>query len=159
MFETIIKNESREINNETFLDYISGYLSSDLNYISNLSNMAAIIKEFFEDISWVGFYLYDGELLYLGPFQGKPACVEIELGKGVCGQSALLNETKVVPNVLEFEGHIACESDTLSEIVLPIYKNKKLFGVLDLDSHTLNRFDDIDKETLEKAVNLLVDIL
>ncbi|MDD3122103.1 MAG: GAF domain-containing protein [Candidatus Izemoplasmatales bacterium] len=159
MYERIITDTSREENNKLFLDYVRGYLDLKLHYISNISNMAAIIHDFFDDISWVGFYLYDGKKLYLGPFQGKPACVEIELGKGVCGTSATKNQTILVPNVLEFEGHIACESKTMSEIVVPIYKNNKLFGVLDIDSHSLNRFDETDQKTLESAVNLLVDIL
>lgn len=144
---------------EVFLNYISGYMDMSLNYITNLANFSALVAEYFDEINWAGFYLYDGDRLYLGPFQGKAACVEIELGKGVCGTAALERRTIIVPDTDAFVGHIACDAASRSEIVIPIFKNRKLFGVLDIDSPKLDRFDEFDKEVLEKAVDLLVDII
>ncbi len=126
--------------------------------LSNLSNLTAALKQTFSKISWVGFYLYDKEKLYLGPFQGKVACTTIEIGKGVCGTAAAKKETIVVPDVDKFSGHIACDSDSKSEIVLPIIsKDGELFGMLDLDSSKYNSFDDTDKIYLEKICKFLVE--
>jgi len=126
--------------------------------LSNLSNLTSALKETFKKISWVGFYLYDKEKLYLGPFQGKVACTTIEIGKGVCGTAAAKKETIIVPDVDKFSGHIACDSDSKSEIVLPIInKNGKLFGVLDLDSSEYNSFNETDKIYLEDICKFLVD--
>ena len=105
----------------------------------------------------VGFYLFDGEKLYLGPFQGKVACTTIKIGKGVCGTAAENKETIVVPDVNQFPGHIFCDPDSKSEIVVPILKqDNQLFGVLDLDSSSLNSFNEIDKKYLEELVNFLI---
>jgi GAF domain-containing protein len=109
----------------------------------------------FDEISWVGFYLFDGAKLYLGPFQGKVACTKIEIGKGVCGKSAEKKETLIVADVDKFAGHIACDSDSKSEIVIPIIKGGDLFGVLDVDSYNLNAFNDTDKFYLEEICNFL----
>jgi GAF domain-containing protein len=125
------------------------------NLLSNLANFTAALKEAFEKISWVGFYLFDGSKLYLGPFQGKVACSNIEIGKGVCGTSAKNKKTILVPDVGKFSGHIACDPDSRSEIVIPILKDNELFGVLDLDSTRLNSFDNIDKKYLEELCNFL----
>ena len=108
-----------------------------------------------DDINWAGFYLYKNNELVLGPFQGKPACTHIELGKGVCGSAALSRETQVIKNVHEFPGHIACDSQSNSEIVVPIIKNNILIGVLDIDSPLYSRFDEIDKKYLEEFVDIL----
>jgi len=125
--------------------------------LSNLSNFTAALKQTFEKISWVGFYLYDGEKLYLGPFQGKVACTKIELGKGVCGTSALKKETIIVRDVNAFPGHIACDDGSNSEIVVPILKENELIGVLDLDSYHLNAFDETDKKYLEELTKFLAE--
>ena len=126
--------------------------------LSNLSNLTSALKQTFSKISWVGFYLYDKEKLFLGPFQGKVACTTIEIGKGVCGTAAAKKETIIVPDVDKFSGHIACDSDSKSEIVLPIInKNGKLFGVLDLDSSEYNSFNETDKIYLEDICKFLVD--
>ena len=130
-------------------------LNKNENLISNLANFAALLKQTFEKISWIGFYLFDGKELYLGPFQGKVACTTIQIGKGVCGTSAQRKETIIVPDVNQFPGHIFCDPDSESEIVVPILKNDKLFGVLDLDSSSLNSFDETDKKYLEEFVNFL----
>ena len=126
--------------------------------LSNLSNLTSALKQTFSKISWVGFYLYDKEKLYLGPFQGKVACTTIEIGKGVCGTAAVKKETIVVPDVDKFPGHIACDSDSKSEIVLPlIKKDGELFGVLDLDSCEYNSFNEMDKIYLEEICKFLVE--
>ena len=108
------------------------------------------------DINWAGFYLYKNNELVLGPFQGKPACTHIELGKGVCGTAAKNMATELVKNVHDFPGHIACDSQSNSEIVIPIISENKLIGVLDVDSPKLNRFDEEDKIILERFVSLIV---
>ena len=117
--------------------------------ISNLSNASALLFEELEDINWAGFYLVKNNDLYLGPFQGRIACTKIPFGKGVCGTALMNKETLIVKNVHEFPGHIACDSRSNSEIVTPIFKDGKIIAVLDLDSASLNRFDEKDKEGLE----------
>ncbi len=136
---------------------IKSLLVKDDNLISNLSNFTAAIKDTFEKISWVGFYLFDGKKLYLGPFQGKVACTNIEIGKGVCGTSAQKRETIIVPDVDKFPGHIACDSNSKSEIVIPLIQKNKLIGVLDLDSHEYNSFRNTDKEYLEEICKFLCE--
>jgi len=126
--------------------------------LSNLSILTSALKQTFNKISWVGFYLYDKEKLYLGPFQGKVACTTIEIGKGVCGTAAAKKETIVVPDVDKFSGHLACDSDSKSEIVLPIInKDGELFGVLDLDSSEYNSFNERDKIYLDEICKFLVE--
>jgi GAF domain-containing protein len=125
------------------------------NLISNLSNLTAALKQSFDKISWVGFYLFDGKKLYLGPFQGKVACTEIELGEGVCGTSAEKRTSIIVPDVDKFPGHIICDSGTRSEIVIPVIKNDELFGVLDIDSIKYNSFDETDRKYLEEIGSFL----
>lgn len=134
---------------------IKNLLNKNENLISNLANFTAAIKQTFSKVSWVGFYLYDGEKLYLGPFQGKVACTEIKIGSGVCGASAQKQETIIVPDVDRFPGHIACDVESKSEIVVPIIKDGKLIGVLDLDSTVYNSFNETDKKYLEELVDYL----
>jgi GAF domain-containing protein len=138
---------------------LKSLLDKDDNWLSNISNLSAVLKQTFNKISWVGFYLFDGAKLYLGPFQGKLACTSIEIGKGVCGTSAQKKETIIVPDVNKFPGHIFCDADSKSEIVIPIIKNDTLFGVLDIDSSDFDSFNETDKEYLEKIVEYLVSIL
>ena len=123
--------------------------------ISNLSNVTAALKEAFDKISWVGFYLLKDNKLFLGPFQGKVACTVIEIGKGVCGTSALKRETIIVEDVDKFPGHIACDSGSRSEIVVPLMKGKNVYGVLDMDSYSFSAFSDTDKIYLEKLCKLI----
>jgi GAF domain-containing protein len=125
------------------------------NILSNLSNFTAALKQTFEKISWVGFYLFDGQKLYLGPFQGKVACTLIDIGKGVCGTAAESGKSLIVEDVDKFPGHIACDPESRSEIVIPIMKNHNLFGVLDLDSAELNSFNEIDRKYLEEYCKFL----
>lgn len=157
MSETIIVNKDVAIDEQykLLIKQIKNLLEKKNNLVTNLSNFTAALKQTFSKISWVGFYLYDGSKLYLGPFQGKVACTEIKIGSGVCGTSAQKLETIVVPDVDKFPGHIACDVDSRSEIVVPIVKDGKLFGVLDLDSTEYNSFDDTDKKYLEELVDYL----
>lgn len=134
-------------------------LTGENDLIANLSNGAALLKESMAQINWAGFYLMkkqDGKRqLVLGPFQGKPACVRIPVGKGVCGTAVKDNITLLVRNVHEFPGHIACDSASLSEIVIPIRNQGEIIGVLDIDSPVLNRFSEEDKEGLEKIAAVI----
>jgi L-methionine (R)-S-oxide reductase len=127
----------------------NGIADDQVDWVANLSNAAALMKEIF-NWWWVGFYRVQNNMLILGPFQGPSACTKIDFGKGVCGSSWKNESTIVVPNVHEFEGHIACSSISNSEIVIPIFKDNKIWGVLDVDSEHLNHFNDIDKIELEK---------
>jgi len=131
-------------------------LTRDVPYsISNLANAAALLWQELPDINWAGFYLADNNLLYLGPFQGKPACIEIPFGKGVCGTAAAESATQLVPDVHAFPGHIACDSASNSEIVVPIRKDGAVWGVLDIDSPHFGRFTEFDRIGLEKFVAIL----
>jgi len=123
--------------------------------IPNLSNTSAILGEALKDINWVGFYLMVRDQLLLGPFQGRVACTRIPVGKGVCGTAVLHKETQLVSDVHAFPGHIACDSASNSEIVIPIFHNGKVVAVLDIDSPVFSRFDEVDKQGLEKIVQLL----
>ena len=129
------------------------------HYIPVLSNASALLYENMEDLNWAGFYLMNKGSLVLGPFQGKVACIRIALGKGVCGTAAGNDETLLVPNVHEFPGHIACDSASNSEIVVPIHADGKVVGVLDIDSPSLNRFSLEDKEGLELFVKELEKVI
>jgi len=157
MFKPISVSPNKQENLSYFLQNIKGYISKEEHLLTNLANFSAIVFYFFNDVNWAGFYLYDGKKLYLGPFQGLPACTTITLGKGVCGTSALKREPLIVPDTRLFAGHIVCDEASLSEIVIPIIKNGTLFGVLDIDSPSLNRFDKIDQEFLEKGLHVLID--
>lgn len=159
MFVQIEKSSDKKTNYETMLLYLDSMIVKEDNILTTLSNLSAYLNYFLDDINWVGFYLFDQEKLYLGPFQGLPACTTIEIGKGVCGNSAKDQKVYIVDNVHDFEGHIACDSNSESEIVLPIVKNDALFGVLDIDSPIQRRFDEIDREYLSKVIDKLVDIL
>ena len=125
------------------------------NNISNLANAAALLYRGLEDVSWAGFYIADGDTLTLGPFQGKIACTCIAKGRGVCGTAFESGETVVVPNVHEFEGHIACDAESNSEIVVPLFKDGEVFAVMDIDSTSLGRFGEGDREGLERFARLL----
>ncbi len=127
--------------------------------LSNLANASALIYSSMDRLNWAGFYLMHDGKLRLGPFQGKIACTEIAVGRGVCGTAVQKNETIVVKDVHEFPGHIACDGASNSEIVIPIHKNGEIYGVLDIDSPVIGRFTDEDKEELEKCVKVLENCL
>lgn len=131
-------------------------LGEESNFIANAANTCALLYQSLPDINWAGFYIAEGKQLVLGPFQGKPACVRIPFGKGVCGSAAAKRKTVVVPNISRFPGHIACDPASRSEIVVPLLNWGKLIGVLDIDSASLNRFDEDDSEGLESVVSVFL---
>ena len=132
-------------------------LEGERNLIANAANFAALVYNTLPEVNWSGFYFRHGSELVLGPFQGKPACVRIAIGKGVCGLAASQCETIIVPNVHEFPGHIACDEASNSEIVVPVFDGEKLLGVLDLDSPLPARFDEQDAEGLNELVTIFVE--
>ena len=134
---------------------LTGLISDEKDWIANFSNASALLNLVLKDINWVGFYFYKNGNLVLGPFQGKPACVNLQIGVGVCGTAALKKETQLVKNVHEFPNHVACDSASNSEIVIPIIIDDKVAAVLDIDSPFLDRFDEEDKLGLEKFVEVL----
>ncbi|MEZ8823757.1 GAF domain-containing protein [Vibrio amylolyticus] len=125
-----------------------GLLESESDLVANLSNLSALLNMELEDLNWVGFYLLKGKELVLGPFQGKPACVRIPMGRGVCGTAADTNTVQRIYDVHQFSGHIACDAASNSELVIPFSVNGELVGVLDIDSPTIGRFSEIDEEGL-----------
>lgn len=150
-----IKADSRENFYKILLVRLEGMLSSEEDALANLCNTAALLFNNLDDINWAGFYVMKNGELVLGPFGGKPACSRIKIGKGVCGSAARDRMTYVVPNVHLFEGHIACDTASNSEIVVPIIKNDSVYGVLDIDSPVFERFDETDRIYLEKVVEKL----
>lgn len=133
-----------------------GGLTRDVPHpIANLANASALLWQELPNLNWAGFYLLEGATLILGPFQGKPACIEIPVGKGVCGTAVKESKTLVVPDVHQFPGHIACDCASNSEIVVPICKNGKIIGVLDIDSPQFDRFSEEDRLGLEAFVKTL----
>lgn len=147
----IIENGlSLEEKYKSLLRQVKTLLDKDDKQISNLSNFIAALKQTFEKISWAGFYIAEGENLYLGPFQGKVACTNIRLGQGVCGTAAKKKESIIVEDVNKFPGHIFCDADSKSEIVIPVFTKNDLYGVLDLDSASFAAFNETDKKYLEE---------
>lgn len=134
---------------------LSGLIAGETDFIANLANAAALIYHSLPELNWTGFYLLKDGGLVVGPFQGKPACVRIAMGKGVCGTAAAQRATIIVRDVHEFPGHIACDSASRSEIVVPLMRGEELVGVLDLDSPKLARFDAQDRIGLETLARLL----
>jgi L-methionine (R)-S-oxide reductase len=159
MFSSVISLPPETTDKKTLYAEILGtlpaVLAGETDLIANLANAAALLFWSLPAVNWTGFYLLKDHELVLGPFQGRIACVRIKLGQGVCGNAAEQCQTLVVPNVHEFPGHIACDSASNSEIVLPLVKNDTLIGVLDLDSPEFARFDDQDKAELQKFVQIL----
>ena len=152
---TLIKEGTKEEKYESLIPQINGLLYGESNLIANLSNISAALKEGM-DFFWVGFYLVDSdEELVLGPFQGPVACTRIKKGKGVCGSSWQRDQVLIVPNVDEFPGHIACASASKSEIVLPVKKDGKIIGVMDVDSDELSDFDETDQKYLQQIIDLI----
>jgi len=147
---------SREEQYETVIKQLDALLTGEPNVVANLSNASALLNQFLDRVNWVGFYVTDGNQLVLGPFQGMPACVRIPFGRGVCGVAAETKTTQLVADVHQFPGHIACDSASNSEIVVPIVKEETVIGVLDIDSPEKNRFDEVDQRYLEKFVETLL---
>lgn len=143
---------------ETLLKKVQSVISSELPLVTNLANTAAILFKM-EDVNWAGFYLLKDNKLFLGPFQGDVACTIIPLGKGVCGTSAKERKTIIVDDVNQFDGHIACSSLSKSEIVVPLIKEEKLIGVIDLDSPIYSRFKKEEKEFIEHVKDELIQVI
>ena len=135
---------------------LGGLLTGETNGLANAANTAALLYQGLPDVNWAGFYFLQGGELVLGPFQGKVACVRLQLGRGVCGTSAQKRTTIVVPDVEKFPGHVACDHASRSEIVVPLIKGGKLIGVLDVDSPSLARFDAADAAGLEKVAEIFL---
>ncbi|MBT79126.1 MAG: GAF domain-containing protein [Alteromonadaceae bacterium] len=132
-------------------------MSGESDLIANMANLSALMFNRMEKVNWAGFYLYKEDQLVLGPFQGQPACIRIPVGRGVCGTAAQSLQTQLVEDVHAFEGHIACDAASNSEIVIPLVLNGNLLGVLDIDSPEYSRFDEEDKAGLEALAEALLD--
>ena len=137
---------------------LSSLLAGERDLVANAANFSSLIFHALPDLNWAGFYFAKDDELVLGPFQGQPACVRIRVGQGVCGAGASKCETVIVPNVHEFPGHIACDSASNSEIVVPLMKGERLIGVLDLDSPLIGRFDADDADGLQRLAKILIDV-
>lgn len=146
-----INKGSKEEQYKSLVPQIKALLTGEDDFIANLANIAAALKEQF-NFFWVGFYLVKNEQLVLGPFQGPVACTRIAYNRGVCGSAWAQKETLIVPNVDEFPGHIACSSLSKSEIVIPLFRDNEVYAVLDVDSSSLNTFDEIDKKYLQEIL-------
>ena len=152
--DLIIATGNKEEKYQQLLPQIKALIEGEQNLVANLANVAAALKQQF-NFWWVGFYLIDGDELVLGPFQGPIACTRIRKGRGVCGSNWEKNETIIVPDVEVFPGHIACSSQSKSEIVVPFQQQHTLVGVLDVDSEHYNSFDEIDAKYLKEIVALI----
>lgn len=154
MEELTVQSTEKSERYKEIIPQILSVINDEANATANMANITAALKQTFNYYSWVGFYLYDktSNELVLGPFQGKIACTRIAIGRGVCGTAFQKNETIVVPDVHQFPGHIFCDGDSKSEIVVPIMKNGNVYGVLDVDSYEYNSFDEIDKINLELLI-------
>lgn len=160
MFE--LPDDSAATTNERYANIVQSLehiTEGESNLVANLANTASVLYHSLRDVNWAGFYLVDGKELVLGPFHGKPACIRIAMGRGVCGWAASERRTVIVPDVAEFPGHIACDAASSSEIVVPLVKNDVLIGVMDLDSPLLDRFTDDDARGLEQIAVLLMSRL
>lgn len=158
MFETISYQGTRDQQYKLVLQQIEALIADEPNDVANLSNASALLNQFFDDVNWVGFYLIDEnkkDELVLGPFQGLPACIRIKVGSGVCGSAVQRRESILVDNVNEFPGHIFCDGASLSELVVPLFNGEEVVGVLDIDSPSLNRFDEVDQAYMEKFARIL----
>lgn len=155
MSTQVLSVEDLEKKYDMLIKQLDALLSGESNFYANLSNASALLNQFFDRINWVGFYVMEEGELVLGPFQGLPACVRIQVGKGVCGTAVEKRASIIVPDVEAFPGHIVCDAASRSEIVIPIIKNEQVIGVLDIDSPELDRFSETDQIGLEKFVAVL----
>ena len=153
------RQNMKESSDSMLADQAKGLMESETWYVAAMSNLSALIMDSFRDLNWAGFYLMQNGRLTVGPFQGKPACIHIPVGKGVCGTAVERNETILVPDVHQFPGHIACDSASASEIVIPIHHGGKVIGVLDIDSPVLNRFSSVEAKALERIVQIMEEKL
>lgn len=145
----------KETNYNLLGKQLASLIEDETNLIAILSNTSALLNDNLDQINWVGFYLIENNELILGPFQGHPACVHISIGKGICGTAVANNQTQLVDDVNTFPGHIACDANSKSEIVVPIHVNNEIIGVLDIDAPITQRFSKGDKQGLEEIVSIL----
>ncbi|MGW7993794.1 GAF domain-containing protein [Staphylococcus xylosus] len=148
-------SEVKETNYNLLEKQVSTLIEDESNLIAILSNVSALLNDSLDQVNWVGFYLIENNELILGPFQGHPACVHITIGSGVCGTAVAQDETQLVADVHAFPGHIACDANSKSEIVVPIHQNEQIIGVLDIDAPITNRFSETDKIALENIVKII----
>lgn len=159
MSEFLISSASSRAKDELYTnlkEQLRSLLTGESDFIANAANLSSLLYHSLPDLNWAGFYLSKGEELVLGPFQGKPACVRIAMGNGVCGTAAKQRQTILVDNVHNFPGHIACDSASNSEIVIPLVKHERLLGVLDLDSPSFARFNDEDARGLNELASIFI---
>ena len=140
---------------ELLVEQAKALVAGESDWIANTANLSALLFNSLNNVNFAGVYRFENGELILGPFQGMPACVHIQMGKGVCGTAAQTEKTQIVPNVHEFQGHIACDSASNSEIVVPIFKDDQLWGVFDFDSTKLDNFDDMDKKYLTRIAKMV----
>lgn len=159
MFQAMPYDSTRSDRFESVLTQLAALIQDEPNSIANLANASALLKHSMPDTNWAGFYLYDGTELVLGPFQGLPACIRIPLNRGVCGTAASERRTLVVGDVHAFPGHIACDAASNSEIVVPLIKDDRLLGVLDIDSPLKHRFDDEERRFLERFAAIISEVI
>lgn len=148
--------ETKKAAYELLLLQQKGLLEAESNWLANLANSSALLNESLKETVFAGYYLFDGEELILGPFQGRVSCTRIKLGKGVCGESAATQQTLIVPNVKEHANYISCDGAAMSEIVVPMVKAGELVGVLDIDAGVFDMYDEVDQQFLEEYVQLLL---
>lgn len=144
---------------EVILSQVKSLIADETDLVANMANISAVLFNSMVSVNWAGFYFVRDKQLVLGPFQGEPACIRIPMGRGVCGTAAQSLETQIVKDVHQFEGHIACDANSRSEIVIPVIKDGHVLAVLDIDSPDLDTFGVIDAKWLTKVVNILVDTL
>lgn len=155
MFNSVQYPNQKDKGYQMLIKQVESLIEDENDLIANLSNISALLNDFFTDINWVGFYLMKKNELVLGPFQGKPACTRIAIGQGVCGTAVAEKKTQIIPDVHQFKGHIVCDSSSNSEIVICLYNGKNIAGVLDIDSPSFSRFDEVDRRYLEKLSDSL----
>jgi len=158
-FTTIALEGSKVEQYAQLVEQARGLLHGERDRIANAANLSALVYHALPELNWVGFYFFDGKELVVGPFQGLPACVRIAIGRGVCGTAAATRQTQVVPDVEAFPGHIACDSASRSEVVVPLFKRETLIGVFDIDSPLFDRFDADDQRGLEALAQVFLDTL
>lgn len=159
MFQAMPYDGTRSEQFESVLVQLEALIKDEPSAMANLANASALLKHALPDTNWAGFYLFDGKELVLGPFQGLPACIRIPLSRGVCGTAAAERRTLVVGDVHAFPGHIACDAASNSEIVVPLVKDDRLLGVLDIDSPLKDRFDDEERRFLERFAALVSEVI
>lgn len=159
MFQVEAYSGKKQKDYQLLLKQLTALLNGEADEIALLANASALLNQFLDEVNWVGFYIWKNDELVLGPFQGLPACSRIGYGKGVCGTAVKERKTQRVADVHQFPGHIACDAASQSEIVIPIIVNGDIYGVLDVDSPTTDRFDESDQKYLEEYVRIIEEYL